>query len=278
MTPADRELVAQLCAARAGLKVDPEKVYLMESRLGPVARRENFGAIADLVAAMRATRDDRLAWALVEAMAAGETSFNRDGAPFELFRDEVLPTLCRLREGEPIRIWSAACAQGQEAYSLAMIVEDQRSLHPGCKVELFGSDISERALEKAQSGLYTQFEVQRGLPIRQLVRHFEKDGEMWALSPRIRQMVRWRRINLVADLATAGRFEVIFCRYVLGSLVEPMKAKLLENLARALSPDGFLFLGEGESAGALAGAFQPVAGRPGVYARNPAFRAAALSA
>ena len=275
MTPQDRELVSQLCAARAGVRVDPEKSYLIESRLAPVARREGFGAAADLVAALRERREDRLAWAIVEAMAHAETAFFRDREPFALFRDEVLPTVAGLRGGEPVRIWSAACASGQEAYSLAMIVEDERARLPGLKVELFGSDVGERQLEKAQSGFYTQFEVQRGLPIRQLVRHFEKDGEMWAISPRIRQMVRWRRVNLVADLSTAGRFDVIFCRYVLSALIEPMRARLLENLARALAPEGFLFLGRGEDVASLQGAFQSVGGRPGLYARNPAFRIAA---
>jgi chemotaxis protein methyltransferase CheR len=271
----DRELVAQLCAARAGLKVDPEKDYLIESRLGAIARREGFGSVADLLSTLRSKREDRLAWAIVEAMAYSETSFFRDRTPFDLFRNEVLPTLAKVRDGEPIRIWSAACGSGQEVYSLAMIVDDQQGETPGAKVELFGSDLSERLLEKAQSGLYTQFEVQRGLPIRQLVRYFDKVEETWALSPRIRQMVRWRRINLVAELSTAGRFDVIFCRYVLSSLVEPMQARLLENLARALSPDGYLFLGLGESAGVLGDAFQAVQGRPGLYARNPAFRVAA---
>jgi chemotaxis protein methyltransferase CheR len=275
MRPEDCELVAQLCAARAGLRVDAEKTYLMESRLGPVARREGFGSIPDLLSALRAKREDRLAWAIVEAMVQAETSFFRDRTPFELFRDDVLPTLVRLRESEPIRIWSAACASGQEVYSLAMIVDDERAKLPGLKVELFGSDLCERQLEKAQSGLYTQFEVQRGLPIRQLVRHFDKVDEMWGISPRIRQMVRWRRINLVADLSTAGRFDVIFCRYVLSRLVAPMKARLLENMARALSPEGFLFLGEGEAVADLGVAFQPVDGRPGLYSRNPAFRVAA---
>lgn len=276
MKPEDCELIAQLCAARAGLSVDPDKTYLIESRLGPVARREGFGSIEDLIADLKTHREDRLAWSVVEAMAAGETAFFRDRAPFELFRTEVLPALARLRDGEPIRVWSAACGSGQEIYSLAMIVEEERgALEPGARVELFASDLSERALEKAQSGLYTQFEIQRGLPIRQLVRHFEKTDEMWALSPRIRQMVRWRRINLVSDLSAAGRFDVIFCRYVLNSLTLKARPRLLENLARALSPEGFLFLGEGEAPQGLIDAFQPVPGRPGLYARNPSFRVAA---
>jgi chemotaxis protein methyltransferase CheR len=251
MKAEDSDLVARLCAARAGLKVDPDKVYLLESRLAPVARRDGFASIDDMVAALRTQREERLIWAVIEAMTMGETSFFRDRRPFRLFRDEVLPALARDRQGRPIRIWSAACGSGQEIYSLAMLVEEQRGALPGAKIDLFASDLSERALEKAQSGLYTQFEVQRGLPIQQLVRHFEQHDEMWAISPRIRQMVRWRRINLVADLSGLGPFDVIFCRYLLSSLVEPMRARVLESLARILAPDGYLFLGEHENADAL---------------------------
>jgi chemotaxis protein methyltransferase CheR len=273
--PEERDLVAQLCASRAGLKVDPDKVYLLESRLGPVARREGFGSIPEMLQALRTRREDRLIWAVVESMTTGETAFFRDKASFELFSEEVLPALARMREGESVRVWSAACGPGQEVYSLAMTVDEQRGRFPGARIELFASDISERALEKAQSGLYTQFEVQRGLPIRSLVRHFDKLDEMWALSPRLRQMVRWRRANLAGDISTVGRFDVIFCRYFLGNLVEPIRPRVLEKLALALEPGGFLFLGEDEDASGLTEAFQPVQGRPGLYAPNPAFRAAA---
>ena len=275
MKPDDCALVAELSAARAGLHVDPDKTYLLETRLGPVARREGFGSIAELIENLRARREERLVWAVVEAMAAGETSFFRDRLAFKLFRDEVLPAMARRREGRPIRVWSAGCGSGQEVYSLAISVAEQRGALAGAKVELFASDISERALEKAQSGLYTQFEVQRGLPIRQLVNHFEKADEMWAISPQIRQMVRWRRVNLVADFSAAGQFDVIFCRHVLGALVEPMRAKVLDNLAGALAPDGFLFLSEGEAVAGAVKALHPVAGRAGLYVRNPSARAAA---
>jgi chemotaxis protein methyltransferase CheR len=270
-----RILVADLCASRAGLKVDPDKTYLLESRLAPVARREGFPSIADMLDALKARREERLAWAVVEAMAAGETSFFRDREPFRLFREEVLPALARRREGRPMRIWSAGCGSGEEVYSLAISVDEMRGALGGARVELFASDISERALEKAQSGLYTQFEVQRGLPIRQLVKHFEKVDEMWAISPQIRQMVRWRRVNLAADFSGGGQFDVIFCRHVLSTMIEPVRVKVLENLARALAPDGFLFLGSGESPAGFTRALEPVAGRDGLFVRNPAHRAAA---
>jgi len=275
MTPADAEMVAQLCAHRAGLKVDPEKAYLMENRLGALARREGYGEVDEMLAALQARREDRLAWAVVEAMTASETTFFRDRTPFELFASEVLPSLAALRMGEPIRVWSAACGAGQEIYSLAMIVDEMRGRLGDTKVELFGSDLSERNLERAQGGRYSQFEIQRGLPIRRLVDHFDKDDEFWTISPRIRQMVRWRRVNLISDLSAAGRFDVIFCRYLLCQLTAEAKPRLLANLARAISPEGFVVLGEGESIQGFSDAFQPVHGRPGLFARNPAFRVAA---
>jgi chemotaxis protein methyltransferase CheR len=275
MTPADIETVRQLVHARSGVVIDPRKIYPIESRLAPVARREGFESIETLIQAVRERRDDRLIWSVAEALAPGETSFFRDRAPFETFRDEILPALAATRRDRPIRVWSAACGTGQEPYSLAMILDDDRPKLQGAKVELFGSDISERALEKAQSGAYNQFEVQRGLPIRSLVRHFEKSGEMWSLAPRIRQMVRWRRINLLADLRGLGQFDVIFCRYVISAFDGPTRRRVLEQLARALPDDGWLVLGVDETTVGVTDALRSIAGRPGVYTPNPAYRAAA---
>jgi len=214
-------------------------------------------------------------WAVTEALTSAETMFFRDRAPFQQFREEILPRLARAREDQPIRVWSAACSTGQEPYSLAMIVDDERSKFPAARVELFGSDLSERRLEKAQSGLYTQFEVQRGLPIRLLVRHFEKAEEMWLLSPRLRQMVRWRRINLLADLRPLGQFDVIFCRNVVSGLDPATRHRVLDQLARALPPDGYLVLGMDETVGEATQALVPIPGRRGLYGVNPAVRAAA---
>ncbi|ATQ40963.1 CheR family methyltransferase [Caulobacter mirabilis] len=275
MTPEDIQLVAALCKARAGMKVDPAKTYLMESRLAPLARREGYGSIEELIAGLKARREEALIWAVVEAMTLNETAFFRDKPAFEQIRDDVLPTLSRLRGPNPIRIWSAGCATGQEAYSLAMIAEEGRGLEPGCRIEIYGSDLSERCLEKAQSGVYTQFEVQRGLPIRLLIQHFEKIEENWRLSPRIRQRVRWRRLNLAADLSAVGRFDLILCRYVLGALDEGFRQRVLEGLAAALPADGVLILGEDESIAGATNALRPVAGRPGLFTRDPSFRVAA---
>ncbi|MFZ5668404.1 MAG: CheR family methyltransferase [Pseudomonadota bacterium] len=275
MNPDDVQLIVALCRSRAGLKIDPARTYLIESRLGPLARREGYGSVSELIGGLRARREEPLIWALVEAMARTETSFFRDRVPFNQFRDEILPTLSRMRGPETIRVWSAACSTGQEAYSLAMIAESARGVEPGARIEIYGSDLSERALEKAQSGLYTQFEVQRGLPIRMLVDHFEKVDDNWRLSPRIRQRVRWRRINLAGDLSAVGRFDVIFCRHLLNDLDEAVRRRVLEGLAAALPADGFLVLGPDETPLGVTDAFRPITGREGLFARNPAFRAAA---
>jgi chemotaxis protein methyltransferase CheR len=258
----DRAFVAALCLARAGLKVDAEKSYLIESRLAPVARREGFSSPEEFIGRLRdGGGDDRLHWAIVEAIALPETEFFRDHAVFEALVREVIPALARERGGEPVRVWSTACGTGQEVYSLAMLIADTPGL--AGKIELFASDLSEKSLEKAQSGLYSQFEVQRGLPARTLVRHFDKDGESFALSPRIRQMIRWRRVNLIDDLSRFGQFDVLLCRNVLTQLAPEAQGRVVAQLKKALAPGGRLVLGLKEEAG---GELTPLSGGLGLFA------------
>ena len=233
--------MSALCLTRVRLRVDPQKTYLMDNRLAPVARRKGFLPPADLIGALRTRKDERLSWAAVEAMTMPEPEFFHDRAVFERLAREVLPELVARRGGEPVRIWSAACGTGQEIYSLAMILSD---LHGSAtNWDLFGSDLSERNLEKAQAGLYSQFEVQRGLPARTLVRHFEKRGEAFMLSPRIRQMVRWRRVNLLDDLSRFGKFDLLLCRNLLGALAPEAEVCVRWALAGALAPGGRLVMG-----------------------------------
>jgi chemotaxis protein methyltransferase CheR len=275
MNPTEIAQVVSLCRARAGLSVAPDKTYLMESRLAPVARREGYESISDLLAAVRARRDDPLVWSVVEAMAAGESAFFRDRTPFREFRDEIAPQLMRVRGGAPIRVWSAACGAGQEVYSLAMLVGELAEAEPDLRIELAASDLSRLALERAQAGLYNQFEVQRGLPIRLLARHFEKEGEQWRLAADVRRRVKWRRINLIAGLRQIGRFDVVFCRYVLGGMTDDAQRKVIDDLACVVPDDGYLVLGVKEQLVPMGHAFQPVVGRPGLYRRNPTYAAAA---
>ena len=239
--PDDRVFIAEFCAERAGLQLDPEKAYLIDSRLAPVVRREGFATPGALVAALREGSDERLGWAVAEAMTLPEAEFFHGREMFAHLVEEVLPELRAARGEAPLRIWSAACGGGQEAYSLAMALLD--ALAPLGPVEIYASDLSERCLEKAQAGIYSQFEVQRGLPARALVRHFEKDGESFVLSPRVRQMIRWRRVNLMADISRLGQFDVVLCRGLLSQMTPDARAAVLDRLTGALAPGGRLVLG-----------------------------------
>jgi len=258
--PIDREYLSALCLARAGLRVDADKSYLIESRLGPVARREGYVTPETFIEALRDGADERLSWAAVEAMVLPETEFFRDRAVFHHLASEVLPALVRARGDQPVRVWSTACGTGQEIYSLAMLLADTPGL--GGRIELYASDLSERSLEKAQAGIYSQFEVQRGLPARMLVRHFEKRGEAFQVAPRVRQVVRWRRVNLMDDLSPFGQFELVLCRNLLVQLAPEALARVHGQLKGALAPGGRMVLGLRDPAGDLA----PVAREIGVFA------------
>jgi chemotaxis protein methyltransferase CheR len=269
LTPQDRELIARLCAERAGLRIDPDKAYLLENRLGPVARREGYGSVHELVCAVRDRDEDRLIWAAVEAMSPAESAFFREPQTFERIVDEVLPELAGRREGETLRLWAAACGTGQEVYSLAMALEE--AAPPGVALEVFASDLCERRLEKAQGGVYSQFEVQRGLSARRLVRHFEGLEEGFVLSPRVRQMVRWRRVNLMEDITRLGQFDLVLCRNLMGYLTDDARVRVLANLRGALAPGGSLVLGANETAENLLAA----SGHPGFHRRLGVAQAAA---
>jgi chemotaxis protein methyltransferase CheR len=268
VTRQDRQDVATLCAERAGLRVDPEKEYLIENRLGPVARREGFGSIPDLLQAVRDRGDERLASAVVEAMSPAETAFFRDPPSVELAVAQAFTNLARRREGQALRIWVAACGSGQEIYSVAMLLDEQTP--PGVTIDLCASDLSDRRLEKARSGVYSQFEVQRGLPAQRLVRHFEKRDDSFVVAQRLRQMVRWRRVNLLEDMTPLGPFDLVFCRNVLGGMLGTARTLALGNLKKVLTPDGYLVLGLGDPAGDLT----TLPGQPGIYRAEAGRRAA----
>ncbi len=275
MTHEEIVVLAELVRRWSGVVIDTEKAYLVESRLGPVTRREGFATIHDLIMTIAQKREERLIWAVVEAMASSETAFFRDRVPFDQLRDEVIPALAARRPSGALRVWSAGCATGEEPYSLAILVEEERDRFPGLRVDIFASDLSERSLEKAQAGLYTHFEVQRGMPSRLLIKHFDKVGDAWTLSPRIRQAVRWRRANLLGDLRSLGQFDCILCRNVLSAFDEPTRRQVLEQLALALPDDGFLVLGLNETVMGATEAFRPVPGRRGLYRRSAAREAVA---
>jgi chemotaxis protein methyltransferase CheR len=269
MTPAQIAVIAELVRRRSGVQIDLDKTYVIETRLQPVARREGFTSIGELIEELQNKREEPLIWSVVEAMSSTETQFFRDRRSFEQLRDDILPVLAQTRLGEA-RIWSVGCSTGQEPYSLAMLFDQERGRYPGLKIDILASDISERCLEKAHAGVYSQFEVQRGLPARLLVQYFDKIDESWVLSSRIRQMVRLQRTNVLKDIKGAGPFDVILCRNVLTRFEPGLRRTVLEQLAGALADDGYLMLGATEVFEQLTPAFRPVAGRQGLFVRDPA--------
>jgi chemotaxis protein methyltransferase CheR len=200
-------------------------------------------------------------------MTTNESFFFRDSKPFELFQAETLPMLLRTRaQRRSIRIWSAACSTGQEPYSLAMILREEAAKLAGWRIEIVATDLSTEVLEKAKVGLYSQFEVQRGLPIKFLMKHFAQVSEMWQIDASIRAMVKFRELNLLEDLNPLGQFDVIFCRNVLIYFDQLTKRTVLERMAKLMPADGVLYLGGAETVLGVSEQFKPVPGQRGVYA------------
>jgi chemotaxis protein methyltransferase CheR len=271
VTPADLQTIAAVVQARSGQVIGADKAYLIESRLGPLTRKEGFASVADLAQALRLRRDEALSAAVADAMLNAETWFFRERPCFELLRDQLFPALGADRGGQ-LRVWSAGCSTGQEPYSLALAGEEAAA---GYRLDIVATDMSRRLLEKAHSGLYTQFEVQRGLPIRTLIRHFVREDEHWRLSPRLRQAVRFRLVNLLEDTRPLGRFDVILCRNVVSGMDPKSRAAVLERLWGQLADDGMLLLGGTETLSDGDHRFRAVAGRQGLYVKAAPRRAAA---
>ena len=267
MTPSDYDFLRKLLKERSGLDLSADKQYLVESRLIPLARRSGMPGIAELVAKIKGGAD-ALTSEVVEAMTTNETFFFRDKIPFDHLRQTILPALLQARAGRrALRIWCAASSTGQEPYSVAMCVKEFAGL-AGWRVEIVATDLSQEVLEKSKAGIYSQFEVQRGLPIQKLVKHFTQIGELWQLNADIRAMVQHRQLNLLQDLSHLGTFDVIFCRNVLIYFDQDTKAGVFGRLARMLDTDGVLLLGAAESVVGISDAFKPDPERRGVYRLN----------
>ena len=266
MRPEDFDFVAKVLKDRSGLIITPDKAYLLESRLTPVARRRGLKGCDELVASLRTASEDLLR-EVTEAMTTNESFFFRDIKPFDQFKAMVLPQLLQTRATKKsLRIWSAASSSGQEAYSLAMLLKEEAARLPGWKIEIVGTDISVEMLEKAKAGFYSQFEVQRGLPIQFLVKYFKKNNEMWQIDPAIRAMVQYREYNLLHDLKPLGQFDVVFCRNVLIYFDQPTKTRVLDNISRIMPDDGLLYLGGAETVLGISDKFKPVPDQRGIYA------------
>ena len=267
MTPFDYDFLRKLLKERSGLDLSADKQYLVESRLIPLARRAGLPGLAELVAKIKAGAGT-LTSDVVEAMTTNETFFFRDKIPFDHLREAILPALVQARASRrSLRIWCAASSTGQEPYSIAMCVKEFAGLS-GWRVEIVATDLSQEVLEKSKAGVYSQFKVQRGLPIQMLVKYFTQTGELWQLNADIRAMVQHRQLNLLQDFSHLGTFDVIFCRNVLIYFDQETKVSIFERMSRMLESDGVLALGAAETVVGISDAFKPYPERRGLYRLN----------
>jgi chemotaxis protein methyltransferase CheR len=275
VTPSDYDYLRDILRKRSGLVLSAEKHYLVESRLLPVARRHGLFNLTGLVARLKAPAAEPLTVEVVEAMTTNESFFFRDKVPFDHFRDTIMPALLSARAASKrIRIWCAAASTGQEPYSLAIALKEMGKDLRGWRVEIVATDISTEVLEKAKSGIYSQFEVQRGLPVLMLIKYFSQVGETWQIAPEIRGMVKFMPFNLLNGFAPLGKFDLVFCRNVLIYFDQATKIGVLERIADVTERDGFLVLGGAETVVGLTTRFKPVADKRGVYAQPGAAVAA----
>ncbi len=277
MTVTDFEFICQILRERSGLVLTNDKAYLLESRLLPVARKYKLATFDELVRLIRVKSDETIIKDVVEAMTTNESFFFRDTKPFDQFKQIVMPALMKARPNKTIRIWSAACSSGQEAYSLAMILTEMSAQLAGWRIEIVGTDLSTEVLNRAKEGVYSQFEVQRGLPVSLLVKYFTQSGDRWQISQKIRSMVQYKVFNLLHDPMVLGKFDVVYCRNVLIYFDQPTKAKVLAGVARLMPEDGYLFLGGAETVLGISDRFQLLQGQRGIYGlTSAAARAPAL--
>ncbi|PCI59242.1 MAG: chemotaxis protein CheR [Kordiimonadales bacterium] len=266
MRTEDFEFLAKTLKERSGLMLTPDKVYLLESRLTPLARKSGLDTLEALVQKLRVHGDQGLIRDVTEAMTTNESFFFRDNTPFDLFKGKVLPAMEKARgTRKRLRIWCAAASTGQEPYSLAILLRESWFKWRDWNIEIIGTDISTQVLEKAKAGTYSQFEVQRGLPIQLLIKYFAQEGDVWRLNDDIRKMVTFRSFNLLDNFFSLGTFDVIYCRNVLIYFDQATKTLVLERMAKCLAKDGTLFLGAAETVLGITDVFRPVRGQRGMY-------------
>jgi chemotaxis protein methyltransferase CheR len=238
--------ISQLVRRDAAIVLYPGKEYLVEARLLPLARQSGAASVAEFVNRVQQRPEPELHARIVDALTTNETSFFRDNEPFTALVDQVLPELIARRAAtRHLKVWSAACSSGQEPYTLAMVLQD--ALPAGWSFDILASDISTEMLGRAERGVYSQLEVNRGLPAKALVQHFERDGANWRVSSALRRQVIYRRMNLAAPFAPVGPFDIVFLRNVLIYFDVDTKRSVLQRVSKDMHPDGWLFLGSAET-------------------------------
>jgi chemotaxis protein methyltransferase CheR len=249
IAPEDYRFLQDFLRREMGNQLAADREDLVTNRLGPIAASYGLEGVPALLKRLRDSPDQAMRQSVIEAMATRETYFFRSTRLFDSLRQTVIPSLLVARAGaRRLRIWCAACSTGQEPYSIAMTLADHFPQLAGWQVEILGTDIAETLLERARGGTYSQFDVQRGLPVQLLLRHFAKTGEGWQIAEALRGAVEFRRFNLLDSFSTlGGPFDVIFVRNVLIYFDGAAKTAIFERLRQCIAADGYLALGESET-------------------------------
>jgi chemotaxis protein methyltransferase CheR len=268
MTPDDFAFVCRLVRDRCAIVLEAGKEYLVETRLAPVARKYQLGSVGELIARLRAPREDELRARVIEAMVTTETSFFRDVAPFESLRKTVLPELIRARANDKkLSVWSAACSTGQEPYSFVILLREQFPELAQWQVNVLATDLSADVLARAREGRYSQLEANRGLPAAALVKHFRQEGTEWRVSEDVRRAVAFRELNLIRPWPVLSKMDIVFLRNVMIYFDVETKKSILARVARLLNPDGYLILGAAETTINLDDSFRRVESLKGGFYR-----------
>lgn len=248
VSKSDFNYIRKLVFEHSAIVLEDGKEYLVESRIGPVAKTEGFDTIEQLVEALYKNSNNGLQYKVVDALTTNETSFFRDIHPFETLKAVVLPELIKKRDSiKELNIWCAASSSGQEPYTIAMIMHEHFPELLNWKINFTASDISEKMLDRCRSGKFSQLEVNRGLPATHLIKYFDKDGPAWVIKKRFREMIDFRNINLSRELPCLPKMDLIFSRNVLIYFDVEMKKKILKQFKSILQPDSYLFLGAAET-------------------------------
>lgn len=257
MKPTDYEYISNFLLGTSGLALGEGKEYLLEARLVPLAQSWDLENMDELIQALRRGQDKRLMSAVTDAMTTNETSFFRDKNPFEELKQHLLPTLVTARQtSRRLRIWCCACSTGQEPYSLAMLLDESFPHLRDWTIEIVCTDISQKVLDRAQEGIYSQFEVQRGLPVQMLMKYFEQCETGWQIKAELRRRIQWHTTNLLDDFSRFGKFDLIFCRNVLIYFQMETKKDILDRVSKVIRDDGYLFLGAAETVLGICDAFE----------------------
>ncbi|MBV8687218.1 MAG: protein-glutamate O-methyltransferase CheR [Alphaproteobacteria bacterium] len=269
MSDSATRILAGLLEARTGQQLGLSRRWRIETALQPLMRERSIASLDQLAGSLVGGREPALAEKAVEALLNNETFFYRDRPAFDLLLGPVLSRLERARAGEKrIAIWCAGCSTGQEAYSIAMRIAEQKARWAGWTIDILGSDVSRAAIERASSGHYSQFEVQRGLSVLQMMRWFAQQPGTWRISSEIQRLVRFRVHSLIEPPPEPGRFDLILCRNVMLYFAEPTRRLVFSRLAEAAAEDAVLMLGAGETVIGQTEAFAPDPEARGLYVRT----------